>query len=476
MLAHQLLLISLLPLIHAQETVLGVYVFHRHGDRTAKSWPPTKLTDLGYTEVYSSGNFFRNRYIDSSADFQITGISTDVVKTSQLSIEAPSDTVLQNSATGFLQGLYPPVGSTLSTQELANGTNVTSPLDGYQLIPVNTVSTAASTSSSETTTWLQGSSGCNNAVISSNNYLVSEQYLSYLNSTKSFYSSLLPVINGTFTSSTAIFKNAYTIFDLINVATIDNTTIQSEDLLTNSTIRELQVLANIHEYGLAYNRSEPIRAIAGSTLAAQIVQALNSTITGKSATTFNAQFGAYASFLSFFGLAQLDKVSDDFTGIVDYAASMTFELITNSTVSSSSYPSTDDIYVRFLFSNGTAAQHGLTAYPLFNLNETVLPWSTFVNEMNQFAIGNQTAWCTACGNSTGTCATSTSTASSSSSTSTGGSKNGGGMSRAVAGVIGAMVTLAVILGLEALILLVGGFRLTKKGSRAPAGEATMTKA
>ena len=36
------------------------------------------------------------------------------------------------------------------------------------------------------------------------------------------------------------------------------------------------------------------------------------------------------------------------------------------------------------------------------------------------------------------------------------------MSKAVAGVIGAMVTLAVILGLEGLVLLVGGFRLVNK--------------
>ena len=36
------------------------------------------------------------------------------------------------------------------------------------------------------------------------------------------------------------------------------------------------------------------------------------------------------------------------------------------------------------------------------------------------------------------------------------------MSRAVAGVIGAMVTLAVILGLEALFFLIGGFRIAKR--------------
>jgi hypothetical protein len=38
------------------------------------------------------------------------------------------------------------------------------------------------------------------------------------------------------------------------------------------------------------------------------------------------------------------------------------------------------------------------------------------------------------------------------------------MSLAVAGVIGAMVTLAVILGLEALIAVAAGLRVVRKGS------------
>lgn len=185
------------------------------------------------------------------------------------------------------------------------------------------------------------------------------------------------------------------------------------------------------------------------------------------------QFGAYASFLSFFGLAQLPAASVDFMGIVDYASSMTFELVTNATVSSTAYPATSDISVRFLFSNGSAAEHGLSAYPLFAQSQTVIPWNTFVTEMDKFAIGDQDDWCKACGNSTGICASSSTASSNASSTSSGdvAKSSGGGMSRAVAGVIGAFVTLAVILGLEALILLVGGLRIAKKRGAAVAPAA-----
>lgn len=152
----QVLSAALLPLIQAEETVLGVFIFHRHGDRTSKSFAPTTLTDLGYAQVHQSGSFFRNRYIDANSSSPIYGISSSVVKNSQLSVEAPVDTVLQNSAAGFLQGLYPPVGTTFGTESLANGSKVEAPLGGYQLIPVNAVASASSGANSENSAWLQG--------------------------------------------------------------------------------------------------------------------------------------------------------------------------------------------------------------------------------------------------------------------------------------------------------------------------------
>jgi len=97
MLTIHLLFLSSLVLSQAQETVLGVYVFHRHGDRTSKALPPTGLTDLGYYQVHASGEYYRNRYIQTNASSAIRNISPDVVKLSQLSVEAPVDTVLQNS-------------------------------------------------------------------------------------------------------------------------------------------------------------------------------------------------------------------------------------------------------------------------------------------------------------------------------------------------------------------------------------------
>ena len=237
---------------------------------------------------------------------------------------------------------------------------------------------------------------------------------------------------------------------------------------------QARVLADRHEWALAYNGSDSIRAVAGSTLAAQVVQALNNTLTSAGKPKLNIQFGAYGTFQSFFGLAQLPALNVDFYGLPDYASTMTFELFTTSPATS--FPmNTTDVNVRFLFHNGTTSNSSVpTTYPLFGQQQTSLPWNTFVDGMNKFAIGSQQQWCSACGNTTGVCASSASSSSSSDGSSSGSSTSSDkGISKPVAGVIGAMVTLAVILGVEALLLLLGGLRLVSKkraNQRATVGE------
>lgn len=254
-----------------------------------------------------------------------------------------------------------------------------------------------------------------------------------------------------------------TVFDYLNVALIHNKTIPSDQLLDADTILQLQALANVHEFNLAYNESDTIRAINGATLAADIVAGLNNTITSQGKQSkVNAQFNAYAYFLSFFGLAQLPKANVNFNGIPDYASTMVFELFTKG--DANPFPKTEDLNIRFLFHNGTSnSTSEPVVYPLFGQSENELPWSTFVSEMNKIAIPWGPEWCDKCGNTKGVCDTNSAPASTSSTGGSSSSSSGsGGVSKAVAGVIGALVTLAVILGLAALVMLVGGMRLVSK--------------
>ena len=275
---------------------------------------------------------------------------------------------------------------------------------------------------------------------------------------------MYPYVERTFAENQTSFRNAYTIFDLLNVAEIHNTSVS---LPNEADTFQLRTLADQHEFGLAYNESEPIRAVTGSIIAAQVTQALNATIAGKGKNILNIQFGAYAGMLSYFGLANLTTAEPNFYGVPDYASSLVWELVTNATVSATSYPTEDDIGVRFFFHNGTTSNISEPIeYPLFGTGRSPLPWSEFVASTGEFSIGTQAQWCTACGNSTGVCSPSAlgdgGSAGLGTTSSDSHSGHGGGISKAVAGVIGAMVTLAVILGLELLIVLIGGFRVVSK--------------
>src|SRR3569833_916303 len=94
---------GLLPLTASAETVLGVYIFHRHGDRTSKEWPPTSLTPLGANQVLSSGGYYRTRYVAGNATAPIAMICHYLAVLSHKNETTPVDTVLQNSALVFLQ-------------------------------------------------------------------------------------------------------------------------------------------------------------------------------------------------------------------------------------------------------------------------------------------------------------------------------------------------------------------------------------
>lgn len=456
MVALPFILSVIAPLVNlsSAERILGAYIFQRHGDRTSKSLAPTHLTDLGYSEEYLTGNFFHNRYLSSSSAYHIEDISPHFVNLSQITASAPQDSVLQLSGQAFLQGLYPPVGPSAS-ETLRNGTIIHAPLNGYQLIPMSNVKSG---SGSEDNTWLQGTSACNNAEVSSNNYYYSTPYQRLLSSTNMTYQSLAPLASEVFPSSQMSFKNAYIIWDLFNVAMIHNSTASFPgDTLTGQVMQELQALASTHEFNLAYNSSDRIRAVAGMTLAGQVLSALDEMITSGGRTKLNIQFGSYATFLSYFGLAGLSDENANFTGIPHYASSMTWELVTNAT--GRGIPHDSDISVRFLFHNGTsvAGSTQLNAYRLFRQPLMEMRWSDFVKHTKKIAITSQSQWCQACGNTTGICSTA-------SGVSRGSSRNG--MTVAVAGVIGAMVALGALVGLAVLIVLAFGLRLVRKSTLA----------
>ena len=122
------------------------------------------------------------------------------------------------------------------------------------------------------------------------------------------------------------YTNAYDIFDLINVATINNNSVTLN--ISTEQLYKLRTLADSAEFGLNYNKSQPLRAIGGQTLAAAILRQLNQTITSKGELKFSLLVGSYDTFLSFFGLTNLTAADPNFYGLPGYASTMAFELVT----------------------------------------------------------------------------------------------------------------------------------------------------
>ena len=341
-------------------------------------------------------------------------------------------------------------------------------MDGYQLLPILPVSNGAS---NEDAAWLQSSSNCPLAEASGQNFYESAEYLSLLDSTQPFYDSIAPMIRQTFSSAQISYKNAYMIYDALHVASIHNATFPSSELLTSDTMDRLRTLAHVHEYDLAYNASDPIRAITGAITASDVVKSLARVVESPDdAPQLFIHFGAYAGMLSFFGLADLPSASADFFGIPDYASTLIWELVTlaedeegdttNLTDSDSSA-----YYVRFLFHNGTATLDVSepTIYPLFGQDKLLLPWVDFLAGMTSFAIPSESAeWCEACGNITSVCAWLLDQVSEPRRR----EKSSSALTTTQAAVIGAMVTLVGITLGQIAIATLAGFRLVKKEKKA----------
>lgn len=194
-------------------------------------------------------------------------------------------------------------------------------------------------------------------------------------------------------------------------------------------------------------------------------------------------FGSYEPFLSFFALSDLatGPSASRFNSLPAHGSVMTFELFSYAVESANKnlttpFPNTDDLWVQFLYRNGTDDSQAIISYPLFGRgnSEVAMKWKDFASGMGAFALNDIVDWCTSCKSITLFCeAMEDNTISQNCSSSSGASSsaNKGGISGPIAGVIGATVTIASFI-LVAAILMLMGFRIDyhdRKASAAGAG-------
>lgn len=146
---------------------------------------------------------------------------------------------------------------------------------------------------------------------------------------------------------------------------------------------------------------------------------------------------------------------------------MVFELYSYTTDISSDQqiPNPADLFVRFLFRNGTDGGSSLDPYPLFGRTSTSdMSWYDFLEAMDDFSIDDVSEWCEVCETMNLFCAALSSNmnynpATGSISTGSSGTSKSA-ISPIVGGVIGAAVTLAIAI-LAFAVLGFCGFRVRK---------------
>jgi len=450
----------------AADTIHAVVAVHRHGDRTWKGAPPTKLTSLGAKQCFESGQYYRSRYLTYGSEHTIKDIEESTYDPKQIYASAPDQTLLVMSGQAILQGLYPPKFYNKPTV-LANGQDIVDPSGGQQFTTIHTISTG-----DPNTIWLKSDDNCPNYESQSIEYFSSDEYKKTYDETLDFYKSFKPLLAGVIPDDQINYQSAYNIFDYFNVGIQHNSSLVNK--ISQDDLYQLRILADRREVGLNARVSEINTAstISGRSLAYKIVTQLDSMLSSNGESNkFSLLMASYDTFLAFFAHAGLHTVNSDFKGLPDMAASMAFELFSEDTTAS-----LDDPKVRFLFKNGTSAE--LTQFPIFGKNE--LSWTDFQTEISKFALTNVFEWCAMCGSSANYCpggiseisdiADADTRTGEDDGTSTG---NGGGnpLSPAVAGAVGAVAALIVFVLAVGVAMAIFGVRI-RKNSKEPVQEKT----
>lgn len=257
------------------------------------------------------------------------------------------------------------------------------------------------------------------------------------------------------------YHNAYAIYDYINVGSIHNTTIA--DAVSSEQLFQLRTLADSHELGLNGNTSSTstVALISGRTLVNKIITQLSTVVDSKGEDyKLSLLLGSYDTFLSFFALSGLSTAYENFTGLPDYASTLAFELL--SYQDNAAFPTkTEDLYVRFLFRNGTNSD--IKEYPLFGNTDVVISWNDFNEKMARIAVDSVSEWCTLCSSDESICSIDSDKPVD---TVDAADTKSGGISKAVAGVIGALVALTAV-GLILAVAMIGcGLRFVSRKNNA----------
>lgn len=422
------------------------------------------------------GTAFRNRYMPASqsqpdTSTAIYGLSTNSINPQDLYILALDQQFATASAQSFMQALYPPNSRSNGTDPastLANGTYVPFPLDGYQFPWIHTASDTDADS-----VFMDGADDCPNFNSALQAQGKSESMQHKVDAAQHVYFSVGSILaDDTLSMDLYSYSDADTVYDYLSYQNTHNSRFNSllnngssipagdfDQLRYYSDQYTWQVYGNPDSASSGNSNTQNLNTIAGQTFMYALEDRLDVSASSEGESgKLSLFFGEYEIMTSFFSLVGLPSLNSDFLGVPNFGSSMVFELFTNTSTPASSssesleYPDVDELRLRFLFRNGSDAE--LINYPLFGAMS--LPASDFMDRLSDVSIDSVADWCQRCDawTSSSFCLNYNSTARSAalgSHPSSGPTTQlKGQMAPALAGVIGAIVTLAVV----ALILVV----------------------
>lgn len=455
------------------EKVWGIFAYTLSGENTpsvlVQRQQPAELSAYGANQLAAAGSTFGDRYLPSggtnkSSKYAIQSISASNLHSEDLAVFTKTEQYNIGSAQAFMQGLYPPISKL--KDPLANGTSSNYPLNGYQYPRIITLGDTDPQS-----LIVSGSASCNMHRIAMSEYGDSSEAQKITRESEAFYADIWPkYLSRVYPQHAATYTNAVGISEYMEYEAVHNSTMSGN--VTGNELHQARWLAD--QYTYATNSQSDFSAgqstigastpIAGQTLAASILQAFNANIDSSGVhqkmTLLFGDADPAVALASLLGLAS--EQHTNFYSRPVQGASLVFELYSLETVDASSvkYPSQENLYVRFLLHNGTDSSTEFTPFPLFGYgpSRTYMTYSEFKSELEAFAVRSLRDWCLRCNSDSIFC--------------TGVYKHGNpkpeqkkGMAPAVAGVIGAVVTLVVIAILTAIGFLLCGF--CKRGVRKP---------
>lgn len=455
----------------SNETIWASVIYTYHGDRTPLVWPvQNMLTSLGAQQLFSAGSFFRRRYLTKTQGGKngsaINDISTDALDNIEIFAMSTIDQYSAASGLAFIQGLYPPTNvssdddSAFATAP-SNGSEPTAPLDGYQYPRLLTFSPDDPNSIT-----IEGQSNCPLYIEAMTEFANSDEATQAKTESQAFYDGIESnILNDAFPGQNISFDYAYLVFDYLNYEKIHDEKISQK--LTEADLAQARDLANRQVRGWNGYSSDggsaskiSIQTIAGQTLAAQIVGLLLNNLQSKGiAGKLNLLFGSFEPIVEFSVLTGLAMEKRELSEIPDPGSSMVFEMFSK-THDENEDPSSADLYVRFFFRNGTGSSSQLVAYPLFGTSDTLnLSFGEFMENMQNLSISSTADWCSMCQSDGSFCAAySNLEAGGDGTIAVNRITTNRGMKPVLAGVIGAIVTLAAASIILALFMLFGGVR------------------